>query len=124
LYCNPKPTQPGGPEIWIGGYGEAAFNRVARYGVGSVGGRTPEEVATKTADLQARAVRRGRRDADQIGLLAQFWMPNRNELSRRLRELRDAGLKEACIPVQGKSPAEAREFVLSIPELLSRAARG
>lgn len=119
IYCNPKPVQPGGPEIWIGGYGEAAYDRVARYGVGLVGGGTPEEVAKRTADLQARARDLGREDADEIGLMAQFWLPDRNELSRRIRELRDAGLKEMCVPVQGKSPEEAREFVLSIPELLA-----
>jgi probable F420-dependent oxidoreductase len=118
LYCNPKPTQPAGPEIWIGGYGEAAFDRVARYGVGLVGGGTPELVAERTVDLQARARALGRADADDIGLLMQFWIPDRKELGRQLRELREAGLKEACIPVQGKSPEEARDFVLSLPELL------
>jgi alkanesulfonate monooxygenase SsuD/methylene tetrahydromethanopterin reductase-like flavin-dependent oxidoreductase (luciferase family) len=120
LYCNPKPVQPGGPKVWIGGYGEAAYDRVARYGVGLVmGGGDPQRVADVTRMLRERAADLWREDAQEIGVLSQFWLPDRNELSRRLGELRDAGLKEACIPVQGKSAEEAREFVLSLPELLS-----
>jgi probable F420-dependent oxidoreductase len=122
LYCNPKPTQPGGPEIWIGGYGEAAYNRVARYGVGFLAGARlsdPEEVVRLKRDLRQRATDLGRPDADRIGLQTTFWLSDRPAYSRRLREMRDAGLEEACIPLQGRSAAEVRDFILSIPDLLA-----
>ena len=39
----PKPIQPGGPEILIGGYSPAAIQRVARWGNGFIaGGRDPK----------------------------------------------------------------------------------
>lgn len=121
VHCNPKPVQPGGPPIWIGGYGEAAYDRVARYGAGFLAGARlsdPEEVARLKRDLRQRAADLGRTDADAIGLQTTFWIPDRAAYGRRLREMRDAGLDEAAVPLQGKSVEEAREFILSAPELL------
>ncbi len=120
LYCDPKPAQPGGPPIWVGGGGPAAFERVARYGAGWVaGGAPPDELARDIVAIRRRAANLGREDAEAIGLLVQgVWRPDRDDLRRHLRELRAAGVTEAVVPVQGKTPAEAREFVLSIPELL------
>jgi probable F420-dependent oxidoreductase len=121
VYCNPKPVQPGGPQIWIGGYGEAALDRVARHGAGFLAGARlsdPEEVVRLKRLLRQRAADLGRPDADQIGLQTTFWIPDRDAYARRLREMRDAGLDEACVPVQGKSPAEVRDFILSIPDLV------
>jgi probable F420-dependent oxidoreductase len=120
LYCNPKPVQAGGPPIWVGGGGKAALERVARYGAGWVpGGRTPEELARDLAWIRNRAAELGRTDAEEIGMLAQgVWRPDRDDLRLLLRDLRAAGVTEAIVPVQGKTPEEARDFVRSIPELL------
>jgi probable F420-dependent oxidoreductase len=121
LYCNPKPVQPGGPPIWIGGYGEAALDRTARYGAGWVAGGTDgPRLAATLADIRARARDDyGRDDADNIGLLVQgVWRADRGELRDVLLGLQDAGITEVVVPVQGKTPAEARDFVLSIPSLL------
>jgi len=124
LYCNPKPAQAGGPPIWVGGGGKAAFERVARYGAGWVaGGAPPDELARDIVAIRRRAAELGREDADDIGLLVQgVWRPDRDDLRRHLRDLRAAGVTEAVVPVQGKTPAEARDFVLSIPELLDGSA--
>lgn len=41
----PAPAQPGGPEILIGGYSEAAIRRLGRWGNGFIaGGRAPDQV--------------------------------------------------------------------------------
>ena len=121
LYCNPKPVQPGGPPIWIGGYGETAFERIARYGSGWVaGGGDVGKMVSDLEGIRARARALGRTDADDIGVVVQgVWRPDRADLARVLRELQDAGVTEAIVPVQGKGPEEARSFVLSIPELLA-----
>jgi len=122
VHCNPKPVQAGGPEIWIGGYGEAAFNRVARHGVGFLAGARlsdPEEVVRLKRDLRQRAADLGRADAARIGVQTTFWMADRDAYRRRLKEMADAGLDEACIPLQGKSAAEVRDFILAIPDLVA-----
>ncbi len=120
LYCNPKPVQAGGPPIWVGGAGPAALERVARIGAGWVAsGESPQELARHLAWIRARAAELGRNDADSIGLLAPaVWRPDRGEMSQHLAELGEAGVTEALVPVQGKSPEEAAEFVRSIPEML------
>ncbi len=41
----PEPTQPGGPPIVLGGYGEAAIKRVARWGSGYISGGLPAAMA-------------------------------------------------------------------------------
>jgi alkanesulfonate monooxygenase SsuD/methylene tetrahydromethanopterin reductase-like flavin-dependent oxidoreductase (luciferase family) len=41
----PSPVQPGGPEVLIGGYSEAAIQRLSRWGNGFIaGGRAPDQV--------------------------------------------------------------------------------
>jgi len=121
LYCNPKPRQVGGPPIWVGGAGPAAMERVARVGAGWVaGGEEPAELARNLAWIRARAEALGREDADSIGLLVQgAWRPDRGDLMRYLSELQEAGVSEVVVPVQGKTPEEATDFVHSIPELLT-----
>ncbi len=41
----PKPVQPGGPPILIGGYAPEAIQRVARWGAGFISGGVPAEMA-------------------------------------------------------------------------------
>jgi alkanesulfonate monooxygenase SsuD/methylene tetrahydromethanopterin reductase-like flavin-dependent oxidoreductase (luciferase family) len=41
----PKPTQPGGPRILIGGYAPEAIRRVARWGAGYIAGGAPPQMA-------------------------------------------------------------------------------
>jgi probable F420-dependent oxidoreductase len=120
IYCNPKPAQAGGPPIWVGGTSQVALERTARYGAGWVAGGTDgDELARKLAWIRSRAEELGRSDAAQIGMLAQgVWRPDRRDLSDLLRHLRDSGVTEVVVPVQGKDPQEARDFVLSIPDLL------
>lgn len=41
----PRPTQDGGPQLWLGGSSSAAFRRTAEYGIGwAISGWSPEEL--------------------------------------------------------------------------------
>jgi len=122
VHCNPKPAQAGGPPIWIGGYGEAAHARAARLGDGFIAGARlsdPEEAARIRRDIRRRAADLGRADADRINLAVSFGLPDRPAFAARLKEMRDAGVDEAAIPLQGRSLAEIRDFVLGIPDLVA-----
>ncbi len=121
IHCNPKPAQAGGPPIWIGGYGDAALARTARYGRGFIAGARlsdPEEAARIKATIRHKAADLGREDADRIELATTFGLPDRAAFAARLRELRDAGVDEAAIPLQGRSLEEIGDCIAQIPDLL------
>jgi probable F420-dependent oxidoreductase len=70
----PKPIQPEGPPILIGGDSPAALRRVARLGDGSIVSRlAPDDVGRRRAELTELATRYGRPDA-QFELVALQWL--------------------------------------------------
>ncbi len=92
---DPKPVQPGGPPIWLGGDSEAALRRVGRLGDGWLAmADSDEAVATapeKLAILRAAAETAGR-DPDRIGLQTRLSDPlDLESLGRRIAGLREAG---------------------------------
>jgi len=118
LYCNPKPTGAGGIPVWIGGSGPAAWDRVARLGDGWLGfGSTVEQIAEARTEIARRAEVLGR-DPAGIGTATTVTGSGRAEVVDRLNQLRDAGLTEAIIPVEGKSPEAAADWIQAIPDLL------
>jgi alkanesulfonate monooxygenase SsuD/methylene tetrahydromethanopterin reductase-like flavin-dependent oxidoreductase (luciferase family) len=59
----PKPAQPGGPELLVGGSSDLAFARVARYAAGYVHGGGPPRAFARAADTARAAwVDAGRHD--------------------------------------------------------------
>ena len=64
----PAPTRPGGPEIIIGGYTEAAFRRVARYGDGWMMGAsgTTQAFATTVASVREAWQKEGRAGSPRL----------------------------------------------------------
>ena len=57
----PKPVQPGGPPIWVGGNSDAAFRRIAMLGDGwNADDADFEQLKSVTARLQAAAEESGR----------------------------------------------------------------
>lgn len=67
VVCHPRPIQPAGPPIWIGGHSGPALRRVARLGDGwhPVGATAasplpPEEVAEKLGEIERMMAAEGR----------------------------------------------------------------
>jgi probable F420-dependent oxidoreductase len=62
LPMEPKPVQPGGPQIWLGGRAKAALERAASYGSGWMGpGASTDEMFTEqVATLQELLAANGR----------------------------------------------------------------
>jgi alkanesulfonate monooxygenase SsuD/methylene tetrahydromethanopterin reductase-like flavin-dependent oxidoreductase (luciferase family) len=84
----PTPARPGGPEIIIGGQGEGAFRRAARFGNGWIMGGGPPEMFAQMARAVDEAWREaGRTDRPRKLSLAYF------ALGPRARELADSYLK-------------------------------
>jgi probable F420-dependent oxidoreductase len=69
VYVRPKPAQPGGLPIWIGGHSPAAFRRVARLGDGWIGvwPEDPGRLAEEIGAIREACARYGR-DAGRLAL--------------------------------------------------------
>jgi probable F420-dependent oxidoreductase len=92
---DPKPVQPGGPPIWLGGESEAALHRVGRLGDGWMAMADSDEAVVtapeKLATIRAAAEAAGR-DPARIGLQARLSDPlDLESLPRRVAGLRAAG---------------------------------
>jgi probable F420-dependent oxidoreductase len=92
---DPKPVQPGGPPIWLGGDSEAALRRVGRLGDGWMAMTDSDEAVVtapeKLATIRAAAEAAGR-DPARIGLQARLSDPlDLESLPRRVAGLRAAG---------------------------------
>jgi alkanesulfonate monooxygenase SsuD/methylene tetrahydromethanopterin reductase-like flavin-dependent oxidoreductase (luciferase family) len=84
----PAPTRPGGPELIIGGSGEAAFRRAARFGDGWImGGGSPEMFFQMASGVDRAWQEAARSDKPRKLSLAYF------ALGPRAREHADSYLK-------------------------------
>ena len=93
---DPKPVQPGGPPLWIGGDSQAALRRVGRLGDGWMAMADSDEVVAtaphKLATIRAAAAAAGR-DPAGIGFQARLSDPlDLESLTRRVAGLRAAGV--------------------------------
>jgi probable F420-dependent oxidoreductase len=97
--CDPKPVQPGGVPIWVGGDNQGAFDRLAEFGQGWYGfALTPEQVGYRMAALEVTLTEHGRKLAD-IGV--QVCPYNRPVTPDTLAEYRDAGVGQVLVTVIG-----------------------
>ena len=92
---DPKPVQPGGPPIWLGGDSEAVLHRVGRLGDGWMAMADSDEAVVtapeKLATIRAAAEAAGR-DPARIGLQARLSDPlDLESVPRRVAGLRAAG---------------------------------
>jgi probable F420-dependent oxidoreductase len=72
MAMEPKPVQPGGPPVWLGGRSDAALRRVGRLGDGWMAVAEPaQSVGEKVAKLREAAEQAGR-DPKAIGLQTTF----------------------------------------------------
>ena len=120
---DPKPVQPGGPPIWLGGDSEAALRRVGRLADGWLAmADSDEAVLTATQNLaiiQAAAEAAGR-DPAGIGLQARLSDPlDLESLTRRVADLRAAGFTWTSVSLPSLETAGV-VGVAALVEALSR----
>jgi probable F420-dependent oxidoreductase len=119
LHCNPKPAQPGGIPIWVGGRGDRALERVAAYGHGWLPGTGDAEMIRDGWERIRRRAEELGRDGDAIGVVATISDLDLDVTKRKLADVAELGVTEAIVPAQGKNPDASAEFVAAIPGLLS-----
>ncbi len=84
MAMEPKPPQPGGPPIWIGGGSDAALRRVAELGDGWMGTALVDENAIEDAmaEIRRHAEAIGR-DPGEIGMQMMLQPPPTKEADKR-----------------------------------------
>lgn len=122
MAMDPKPVQPGGPPIWVGGDSEPALRRVGRLGDGWLAMADADEIVVtaprKLAVIRAAALEAGR-DPDQIGLQARLSNPlDLDAIPRRITALREAGftwtsVSMPALEAAGVTGIEAHVAILS-----------
>jgi probable F420-dependent oxidoreductase len=120
---DPKPVQPGGPPVWIGGDSEAALRRVGRLGDGWMAMADSDDVVLgapqKRAIIQAAAEAAGR-DPASIGLQARLSDPlDLESLPRRIAGLRAAGFTWTSVSLPALEAAGVVGVAAQV-EMLSR----
>jgi probable F420-dependent oxidoreductase len=111
MAMDPKPVQPGGPPIWLGGGSDAALRRVGRLGDGWLagGGERPETVRDKLAVIRQAAEQAGR-DPAAIGLQVQLGDPrDPDALAARAAAFRAAGFTWGAVNMTQLYTAGARD---------------
>lgn len=109
----PKPLQPGGPPIWIGGDSEVALRRVGRLGDGWMALAESDQAGVTAHDklpiIHAAAEAAGR-DPAQIGLRARLSEPNNlDAVAARIAALRETGFTWATVSMPSLDAAGVHE---------------
>ena len=120
---DPKPVQPGGPPIWLGGDSEPALRRVGRLGDGWMAMPDSDEAVLSApqnlAIIKAAAEAAGR-DPAKIGLQARLSDPlDLEALTRRVAGLRAAGFTWTSVSLPSLETAGGGG-VAALVETLSR----
>lgn len=112
VQCNPKPAQPGGPPVILGGNARNVFRRVARWGNGWMPtGATPEQIAAGRAAIDELAEASGR-DPAGIGITV-FGQPADRDLIARFA---DAGAGRVIIRLPDTTSRSALDEIARIAE--------
>jgi probable F420-dependent oxidoreductase len=120
---DPKPVQPGGPPIWLGGDSEAALRRVGRLGDGWMAMPDSDEavlIAPQNLAIIKAAAEAAGRDPARIGLQARLTDPlDLESLTRRVAALRAAGFTWTSVSLPSLETAGV-VGVAALVEALSR----
>jgi alkanesulfonate monooxygenase SsuD/methylene tetrahydromethanopterin reductase-like flavin-dependent oxidoreductase (luciferase family) len=120
---DPKPVQPGGPPIWLGGDSEAALRRVGRLGDGWMAMPDSDEavlIAPQNLAIIKAAAEAAGRDPARIGLQARLSDPlDLESLTRRVAALRAAGFTWTSVSLPSLETAGV-VGVAALVEALSR----
>lgn len=98
VVCEPRPLQPGGPPIWIGGTTEAALRRAVRCGYGWHGvGGDPSRVDDARRRLRELADEEGR-DPDQVRISLSVGLPSdATRATEKMMALARTGVDQAVL---------------------------
>ncbi len=107
VVCEPRPVQPGGPPILVGGMGNAGWTRAGRLGDGwHALGSHDQTLLDGFAEVQ-RIAREAGRDADAVQLSTSAGLPTeRDHAVARLTRLQNAGVDHVVLNVPGNTAAE------------------
>jgi probable F420-dependent oxidoreductase len=112
MAMEPKPAQPGGPPIWLGGGSEAALRRIGRLGDGWLAGagERPDTVKDKLAIIR-RAAEAAGRDPSAIGLQVQLGDPrDLDALAARAAAFREHGFTWGTVNMTSLYTGGARDI--------------
>lgn len=118
----PRPAQPDGPTLLVGGAGSAAFARAARHADGYVhGGGPPRAFAAAAAKARAAWIDAGRPGAPQLWGQAYFALGDEATVQRGADYLRDyyrftGGFEERIAAGNLTTPAAVKDFVRGYEE--------
>ena len=126
-HLSPRPVQPGGPPIWIGGSSPAALRRTAEFGDGWLPQGTPYgdmPAAVETIHRNQERIHGERRPID-VGIITSFiyvgepgfetppgtFSGEREKLARGLGRLADLGATQLQVRFAARSAAEYADQV-------------
>ena len=109
MVCEPKPMQPGGPPIWVGGTSDAALRRAAEYGDGwhAVGSRV--DLLVERRQRLEQFARGLSRDPSRLNFSTSTGLPADPALAlNRLRDLKRIGVDDAILNLPADNVREMR----------------
>jgi probable F420-dependent oxidoreductase len=112
MAMDPKPVQPGGPPIWLGGGSDAALTRIGRMGDGWLagGGDRPDGIKERVAVIH-RAAEQAGRDPSMIGMQVQLGdVRDLDALAARAAAFRKAGFTWGAVNMTQLYTAGARDI--------------
>jgi probable F420-dependent oxidoreductase len=126
--CNPKPAQPGGIPIWLGGESKGQLRRVGKYADGWLATLRSVPKLKEDFSIAQEAASKAGRDPSKLviaieggGILA----PDRGEkVAEGLGRLREMGIHHAILGVHPAHMANARPILEEFGSKYLAAARG
>jgi probable F420-dependent oxidoreductase len=112
IWCWPKPVQRPHPPVLVGGLGEKVLDRVVAYGDEWIPNRvkSPEDLASRIAELQRRAEEAGREPIPVTVFGAKSEV-------RLLERLRDAGVTRSLFYLPPGEPGEVEQALDRLAEV-------
>ena len=102
----PKPAQPGGPPIFVGGMGPRTYDAMARYADGWMPITARGSLAGRIEPIREAFARHGR-DPQQLRVI----VCGASEEPRHLAQLMHEGVEQACLTIWSEQPDEIRRDI-------------
>ncbi|MET0234187.1 MAG: LLM class F420-dependent oxidoreductase [Kibdelosporangium sp.] len=100
----PRPLQPGGPPIVIGGHSAGAFRRAVSRGHAWLGIGTPDDLVTHLASLEQAATEVDR--PARLGTLQIYFLPQTSPSADDIKRYADLGVRQLVLYPTGAKDVE------------------